>query len=806
MTQLKGEVPHVPERSGSYSSSRSATLETAPPETPSTTSPDDEEYTVRIAVDSRDHPEQLSPVVRESVLFGEDEQALAPLQGTSPLNIRKSPSVMETHLDGHEPTSPVRSERSSVTSPQSFSFDVDADESSRLSLDMSAGVEGIGLSLLQGFITGGNGDDGASMLSSRSGANSPEHRQSVATVNPAPTGAPTDSPQSTTQSMSHYSRTPSPVPAADEFEPPKPPYALESQRSSMQSLKSTRSLQSLRPSLAGSENSGGSGSGWEGDIYDDYRYSRFSMASKMSGARLSQSPTKPAGDVPPIPSSKLSRQSSLDEMRPPATVVVSSESGTVMRELQTVEEGPSPALKDKDRPSPLSFSDKAAGHAHSQSGMRYSNTSTAQVASPLLHGSFGSPTHSMTPKTPASPETPVSMDSFVSPPSGSPERQSFHHELSPPRGKDVDLRRVSGQAIVIEDDEDILLPNPSSPPTSPRGEPAHYAPLKAREAAEDAIPLSDEPAPPPYAMPGPSMPMRPMQSVMSPPPPQSQPLLRMRSTNQPPADPAARTSLFMPHPHAPKPAQVPAGPMYGRQPAQFPPPQQYNGPPPGSAIHMIHTLLAAQRQGRRPGGSSTIYARFDRDLGMSMGPVPISFTLEPQMNIPANRPVGFDMQSQVPGSRAGSPNGPQRIGTPMDPSPYDVAASMAQGPGLSRSATASPNIGAGGMVRTGSPALGPGGGLARAATTSPALGMGPGPAAGMGRSATASPRPMNMNGPMQPLGPQGEFVRPDSAGGGKAIPRPNFFPKAGTARPRSRSFSGFDSRMAEVILPKGVEG
>ena len=298
MTQLQGEVPHVPERSGSYSSSRSATLETAPPETPSTASPDDEEYTVRIAIDSRDHPEQLSPVVRESVLFGEDEQALAPLQGTSPLNIRKSPSVMETRMDGHEPTSPVRSERSSETSPKSFSFGVeDADESSRLSLDMSAGVEGIGLSLLQGFITGGNGDDGASMFSSRSGANSPDHRQSVAsTVNPAPEGPPMESPRSATQSMSHYSRTPSPVPAADEFEPPKPPYALESQRSSMQSLKSTRSLQSLRPSLAGSENSGGSGSGWEGDIYDDYRYSRFSMASKISGARLSQSSIKPMGE------------------------------------------------------------------------------------------------------------------------------------------------------------------------------------------------------------------------------------------------------------------------------------------------------------------------------------------------------------------------------------------------------------------------------------------------------------------------------------------------------------------------------
>lgn len=825
ITHLKHEIP---ERSGSYSSSRSATLETAPPETPSTASPDNAEFAVRIAVHSRDHPEQLSPVVRESVLFGEDEQALAPIQGTSPLNIRKSPSVMETRLGEHASTSPARSVQSLAISPKSLSFGVDdADESSRLSLDMSAGVEGIGLSLLQGFIMGGN-DDGASIFSGRSGANSPD--QSVAsTVNPDPGGAPTESPKSATQSLSHYSRTPSPEPYTDEFEPPKPPYARESQRSSMQSLKSTRSLQSLRPSLAGSENSGGSGSGWEGDIYDDYRYSRFSMASKMSGARLSQGSIRPAGDVPPIPNdhalSKLSRQGSLDDMRPPAAVVVSSESGTVMSQLQTVAEGPGfekdLTLKDKDRPSPLSFADKDGGHAHSHAVMRYSNTSTSHVASPLLHGSFGSPTQSTTPKTIASPDTPASIDSFVTPPPGSPERERFDG-LSPPREKDVDVRRASGQAIVIEDDEDIDLPNPSSPPMPPREDPAQFASAKAKakEAAEDALPLSNEPAPPPYAIPGLSMSMRPIQAAvspppvtaamsppqiqpaMSPPPQQSHPQLRMRSPNQPPADPAARTSLFMPHPHAPRPAQVPAGPMYGRQPAHLPPPQQYNGPLPGSAIHIMHMLLAAQQQGRRPGGASTIYARFERDLGTSMGPVLISFTLEPQMNIPANRPVGFDMQNHS-GGRAGSPSAPQRIGTPIDASPYDVAASMAQGSGsgLSRSATASPNIGAGGMMRTGSPAMGPGAGLARAATTSPAMGMGPGPAAGPGRTATASPRPAN--GQMQPHGSLGEFGKPDSVGSGKAIPRPNFFPKAGTARPRSRSFSGFDSPVAEVILPRG---
>ncbi|KAH9931375.1 uncharacterized protein B0H18DRAFT_105443 [Fomitopsis serialis] len=786
------EGPHPPERSTSYSSSRSATLETAPPTTPATLSPDEEEYTVRIAVHSRDHPEQLSPVVRESVLFGDEEegsgQALTPGPMTSPLNIRKSPSATSPQ----PPPSPIRSDISSDISPRSFSFDVDGTEdSSRLSLDMSAGVEGIGLSLLQGFLSGGaNGDDDASILSSRSGANTPhrddaaDDRQSVAsTVNID--GRLADSPRSATQSVSHYSRSPSPsvpapasptspLPSPHEFDPPNPPYARHSQRSSMHSLKSMRSLQSLRPSLAGSENSGGSGSGWEGDIYDDYRYSRFSMASKMS--RLSQGSIKPTGDIPPVPSdhlaSRLNMESSVrvsEELdrgaQLPAAVVVSSESGTITSELPTAEEAQTSergaTLKDKDRPSPLSLQDRDTGH----NNLRYSSTSTGEGPSPLLHASFGSPTQSATPRTPASPNTPASVDSFVSPPPGSPGRDVFSG-LSPPR--DVDVRRVSGQAIVVEDDEEPPFMNGPASPTSPRDQSA-FASTKAREAAERAMSPSNEPAPPPYAISGPS---RPMQYALSPPPQQGPPLLRTRSTNQPPVDPASRQSLFMPHPHAPKPAQVPAGPMYGRQPAPFQPPQQYNGPPPNSAIQIIHTLLSQQQQGRRPGGASTIYARFDRDLITSTGPVPISFTLEPQMNIPANRPV---MYNHGPGSRAGSPAaGISRVGTPLDPSPYDVAATMAQGSSLARSATASPGVA--GLVRTASSGVG----------------------SNLARSATASPKPVN-----SPPQVQGEFGRPDSVSSGKAIPRPNFFPKSGTPRPRSRSFSGFDSPIAEVVMPEG---
>ncbi|KAF5368689.1 hypothetical protein D9615_010326 [Tricholomella constricta] len=42
---------------------------------------------------------------------------------------------------------------------------------------------------------------------------------------------------------------------------------------------------------------------------------------------------------------------------------------------------------------------------------------------------------------------------------------------------------------------------------------------------------------------------------------------------------------------------------------------------------------------------------------------------------------------------------------------------------------------------------------------------------------------------------------PSRASGGGVIPRANFFPKAGGVRPRSRSFSGFQSTTAEIRLP-----
>ncbi|OBZ78654.1 TBC1 domain family member 10B [Grifola frondosa] len=81
--------------------------------------------------------------------------------------------------------------------------------------------------------------------------------------------------------------------------------------------------------------------------------------------------------------------------------------------------------------------------------------------------------------------------------------------------------------------------------------------------------------------------------------------------------------------------------MYGRQPPisrAFSPP---GAPPVGSVVHTLNMALAMRREGRSM--RTTIYGRFDYDLAGSIGPVPVTFSLEPQMNVPANRPVATNI-------------------------------------------------------------------------------------------------------------------------------------------------------------------
>jgi hypothetical protein len=111
---------------------------------------------------------------------------------------------------------------------------------------------------------------------------------------------------------------------------------------------------------------------------------------------------------------------------------------------------------------------------------------------------------------------------------------------------------------------------------------------------------------------------------------------------------ATRTSVFLPHPNAPRARPRPgageeAGPLYGRKSAAFPdaPPAPV-GPFPGSAAHAMFlardVAFAPPMPGmplRRP--PPTIYALTAVELTESLGPVPVSFSLEPPNAVPAQR-------------------------------------------------------------------------------------------------------------------------------------------------------------------------
>lgn len=222
-----------------------------------------------------------------------------------------------------------------------------------------------------------------------------------------------------------------------------------------------------------------------------------------------------------------------------------------------------------------------------------------------------------------------------------------------------------------------------------------------------------EPAPPPYSIVAPTSDSlaEPIAGSSRQP---SEPVVDVQPTRRPSAgltsNPSGRRSLFLPHPNAPKPAQSPAGPMYGRQavaPLQIP--IRPEGPPPGSSFHSLNLVLAARREGRL--GRMTIYGNFDRDLASSLGPVPVTFSVEPpphSSRTPSRAATMRDVRSTTPSNNHLSPGQPQIDSVVED----------------------------------------------------------------------------------QPLSPT------------KSMPRANFFPKGPTARPRSRSFSGFDKPIAEMFLPE----
>lgn len=527
---------------------------------------------------------------------------------------------------------------------------LDSESTHRTSVASSEGAPAIGISLLQDFVNG-NVDDAASLRS---------FSESVSTVEEQVT-----SPALSSEPPSHANASPR-----------SSVYSLGSaHRESLSREAPSRTSTHTHPSNVSSDYGGEE---WDGasDIYDNYRYSRASMASKMSRFSKGSMHTVASGlglDAPPLPISDGHRPS-LDSMRHgigAARGRVGSTSSSIEDVRRIVQSpGTSPASEKPDPlencapgrriPPPLDLA--SSNHSRNES----STTPAHPSSSPLLHSAFRSPLSSPGAPSPTSgflsptsTTTPSTAPLFSSTPGGAASalRQRLEMgkaaapssldgtSLALPDGDARGKARLSTQPIVVEDDEGI--PDSSTetghqPVQSPIS-PSFSAIEEKKRMLETTYVVVNQAPPPPYT---PMSPTEPSSSEPSRAPIPRRPAEQSGSAESSRASNAfSRQSLFMPHPHAPKPAAVPSGPMYGRSPVME---QHYStGPQPGSVTHTLHMALAARGDPYRP-RVVTIYGKFERELASSIGPVPISFSLEPQNNIPANHPKPPPSPSPVP--------------------------------------------------------------------------------------------------------------------------------------------------------------
>ena len=412
-----------------------------------------------------------------------------------------------------------------------------------------------------------------------------------------------------------------------------------------------------------SECSDQGGEEWEGasDIYDNYRYSRFSIASKMS--RFSKGSMKAP---PPIP---LSGQHPSFEQE-----VVSK------------------------RPAPLDL----------------------EVRSPLLHTAFGSPLNSPGEDTAASTISAPLNTSGVA--TAIRNRLESERSSEVPTTTDAHMTPAHEGEIVISDDEGgpaVVSADGSSRPYSP-SEAANEtfdSTTSSWDAGDDSI-VTDEtvlvihplPATQPLRLPrSPTSP--PPQITLPEPPPEPLTIARPRPSKPPAFDfGSSRTSIFLPHPGAPKaPGTAPIGPLYGR--VQSPPSVPGVKHPQTSLLQLLHVAATVQTYPNGAPRKMTIYGKCEIDLASAIGPVSIAFSLEPPISVPANRVVPHRSQSSDSNST------PQPSSQPSTPTNQSF------------------------------PSSGP----------------------------SSLPKPTSTDP------------------GSGTIPRPNFFPQKPQTRPRSRSFSGFNS-------------
>lgn len=251
--------------------------------------------------------------------------------------------------------------------------------------------------------------------------------------------------------------------------------------------------------------------------------------------------------------------------------------------------------------------------------------------------------------------------------------------------------------------------------------------------------------------------------------------------------PFSRSSIFLPHPNAPKPAgHQGLGPMYARpvqaQPYPTGPPNigpgsnLYPPPPPNSStfsapvLHRLRSASLAQGSAPLRCPPMTIFARCQPDLSTSTGPVPIVFSLEPLPPLTPSAsgppPHNPNWTTVIPPTRSATlpPPAPKSFlgGNPSAPPRLRVPVSNVSIPGETKAEVFSP-------------------------TEQFSLRL-------PRRSVTTSATP---SAPVKEATQTGTGTLP--------VLRPGFIPQVGGgrgARPRSRSFSALDAKVIRREVPE----
>ena len=659
-----------------------------------------------------------------SALSTFDNGPISP-QVTAPLRVPKkipqnpsSPAVTShlTEESSSEPGSPPKSgfplqgEESAVTAEQSY---ITYEESStRISIALSDAEVGIGLTMLQTLAGDDNDDDDDNDNWSGSSRYSPRLSQDPAVSHAVTTGYnETLNASSNEPSIPKDSQIPnhSPSPSARSFSHDQNNSAYDSE--------------ARRPSLAPSASSTSS---WENAIYDEYRYSRYSMAGKAS--RFSTVSTMGGANVsieqpPPIPDSRPRTDSGPSvNSRPSVESKRSSEMASEVR--------PPPRLSSLNfhkfrwptrPPIPLALPPQNQGVSENE----------PPGDSPLLHTTWGSPASSKHQSAASCYTTSSHADNTYQ-----SRQENDQNERPASQASSKVTGEGPGSQIVVEDDEEL--------PRHVISSTLHESPLSSPEPnldkldtqdtesidTDDSIPLladSHEPEPDTPPEPSSTSPASASSSVLPPPPSAASNHVHLSLTDlrgELVPGTSQRQSLFLPHPNAPKaPCVLSPGPMYIQSSQQRSTAMQ-PGPPRLNSVGILRMALSRPlppHAARHPFHGRTIYGRVDVDLTKSIGPVPITFSVDP---FPVRTP------------KASLPHSPT-----FPPSQL----------------------------------------VDRRPATAPILDHFP------SSGTTAPPVPMLQH---QPIERSATLHLPST---GHVIPRPGFSPSAPGPRPRSRSFSGFDS-------------